>query len=86
MADAQHLPQGRHQAGDRHLNFHESRDNLDPRRRVRFAPFMILCDSGPLIALAERLDVREVATLDQRHFRVVRPNHVNALTLLPEAR
>ncbi len=29
MADAQHLPQGRRQAGDRHLNFHETRDNLD---------------------------------------------------------
>lgn len=28
MADAQHLPQGRHQAGDRHLKFHETRDNL----------------------------------------------------------
>ena len=28
MADAQHLPQGRHQAGDRHLNFHETRDHL----------------------------------------------------------
>ena len=28
MADAQHLPQGRHQAGDRHLKFHEDRDNL----------------------------------------------------------
>jgi len=28
LADAQHLPQGRHQAGDRHLNFHETRDNL----------------------------------------------------------
>ena len=28
MADAQHLPQGRRQAGDRHLKFHESRDNL----------------------------------------------------------
>ena len=28
MADAQHLPQGRHQAGDRHLKFYETRDNL----------------------------------------------------------
>ncbi len=28
MADAQHLPHGRHRAGDRHLNFHETRDNL----------------------------------------------------------
>ena len=28
LADAQHLPEGRHQAGDRHLNFHETWDNL----------------------------------------------------------
>ena len=33
MADAQHLPQGRHQAGDRHLKFHETRDNLNLRCR-----------------------------------------------------
>jgi hypothetical protein len=36
-----------------------------------------------VIAVAERLDVSEVATLDHRHFTVVRPNHVKALTLLP---
>jgi len=24
LADAQHLPHGRHQAGDRHLNFHDT--------------------------------------------------------------
>ena len=35
-------------------------------------------------ALAERLDVDEVATLDLRHFTVVRPRHVQAFTLLPE--
>ncbi len=28
MAVAQHLPRGRHQAGDRHLKFHQDRDNL----------------------------------------------------------
>lgn len=28
MADAHDLPQGRRQAGDRHLKFHENRDNL----------------------------------------------------------
>jgi len=28
LAVTQHLPQGRSQAGDRHLNFHETRDNL----------------------------------------------------------
>lgn len=36
-----------------------------------------------VIALAERLGVAEVATLDKRHFTVVRPSHVEALTLLP---
>lgn len=36
-----------------------------------------------VIAVAERLELTEVATLDWRHFHVVRPNHVSALTLLP---
>lgn len=36
-----------------------------------------------VIAAAERLAVTEVATLDRRHFTVVRPNHTAALTLLP---
>jgi hypothetical protein len=29
LAVAQHLPQGRHQAGDRHLKIHEDPDTLD---------------------------------------------------------
>jgi predicted nucleic acid-binding protein len=36
-----------------------------------------------VIALAERLNVDEVATLDRRHFTVVRPSHTPSLTLLP---
>jgi predicted nucleic acid-binding protein len=36
-----------------------------------------------VIAVAERLKLAEVATLDRRHFTVVRPNHVDAPTLLP---
>ncbi len=36
-----------------------------------------------VIAVAERLRVTEVATLDRRHFNVVRPAHVDAFTLLP---
>lgn len=35
-----------------------------------------------VIALAERLNVSEVATLDRRHFSMVRPRHVRAFTLL----
>lgn len=38
---------------------------------------------GSLVAAAERLDVAEVASLDRRHFSVVRPSHVEAFTLLP---
>jgi uncharacterized protein len=36
-----------------------------------------------VIALAERLRITDVATLDRRHFSVVRPRHVTALTLVP---
>ena len=37
-----------------------------------------------ILAIAERLNVTRVATLDHRHFRMMRPRHVEALTLLPE--
>ena len=36
-----------------------------------------------VIAVAERLRLSEIATLDRRHFTVVRPAHVDAFTLLP---
>lgn len=36
-----------------------------------------------LIAIAERLNIRRVLTLDQRHFRVVRPRHCAAFEILP---
>ncbi len=36
-----------------------------------------------VIALAERLKLTDVATLDWRHFTVVRPKHISALNLLP---
>ena len=40
-----------------------------------------------VVALAERLDLREVATLDRRDFQVVAPRHLpkgQRLTLLPD--
>lgn len=49
----------------------------------RYADLPLGTTDATVVALAERLDVREVATLDRRHFSVVRPNHVSALTLLP---
>jgi len=36
-----------------------------------------------VIAIAERLRLTEVATLDRRHFGVVKPRHVTAFRLLP---
>jgi len=37
-----------------------------------------------VVAACERLDQADLATLDRRHFSVVRPRHVPALNLLPE--
>ncbi|WP_220502484.1 hypothetical protein [Microbispora sp. H10670] len=36
-----------------------------------------------VIALAERLGVRRIATLDRRDFSIVRPRHCPTLILLP---
>jgi uncharacterized protein len=36
-----------------------------------------------VVAAAERLGVVEVATVDHRHFGVVRPTHTEAFALLP---
>jgi predicted nucleic acid-binding protein len=38
-----------------------------------------------VIAIAERLSLTEVATVDRKHFSIVRPRHVSAFRLLPEA-
>jgi uncharacterized protein len=38
-----------------------------------------------VIAIAERLRLTEIATLDHRHFAVVRPSHTPAFTLLPSS-
>lgn len=36
-----------------------------------------------VVAVAERLGVTQIATLDQRHFTVVRPSHIPSFELLP---
>lgn len=36
-----------------------------------------------VVAAAERLGVKTIATLDHRHFGVVAPNHVESFELLP---
>ena len=49
----------------------------------RYADLALGVVDATIVALAERLSEPKVATLDQRHFRAVRPAHVDALTLLP---
>lgn len=38
-----------------------------------------------VLAIAERLNEPKLATLDRRHFGVLRPRHIDALILLPES-
>ena len=49
----------------------------------RYSDLPLGTTDATVIALAERFGVSEVATLDRRHFTVVRPSHIPALTLLP---
>ncbi len=49
----------------------------------RYADLGLGGTDASLVAIAERLGIERVATLDRRHFGVVRPNHVEAFTLLP---
>ncbi|MEQ1691816.1 MAG: PIN domain-containing protein [Gemmatimonas sp.] len=65
---------------------------LDDDDVVRAADIMRQYHDLPLgfvdatvIAIAERLDAREILTTDRRHFHVVRPQHVRSLTLVPVA-
>ena len=36
-----------------------------------------------VVAAAERLNIETIATLDRKHFTVMRPRHVNAFKILP---
>lgn len=49
----------------------------------QYANLPLGTSDASVIALAERLDITEIATLDHRHFTVVRPRHTTSLTLLP---
>lgn len=64
--------------------------DLRPADYGRAAELVQKCADLPLgavdacvIAVAERVGATEIATLDRRHFSVVRPAHVTAFTLLP---
>jgi predicted nucleic acid-binding protein len=49
----------------------------------RYENFPLGGTDASVIALAERLGTSTVVTLERRHLAAVRPNHVEALDLLP---
>jgi uncharacterized protein len=50
----------------------------------QYAELGLGATDASLIADAERLGLVDIATIDHRHFSVVRPSHVGAFRLLPE--
>jgi predicted nucleic acid-binding protein len=49
----------------------------------RYADADIGFVDAAVMAIVERLDEPKLATLDHRHFTIVRPRHVESLRLLP---
>ena len=49
----------------------------------QYRSFPLGVADASVVALAERLCITEVATLDHRRFRAIMPRHCQALTLLP---
>lgn len=62
-----------------------TRDDLNRIAELvrQYADFPLGTVDASVVTLAERLQLREIATLDRRHFSAVRPRHVDAFTLLP---
>jgi predicted nucleic acid-binding protein len=50
----------------------------------QYADFPLGGTDASVIALAERLGTELIITLDERHFRAVRPRHCAAFRLLPD--
>jgi predicted nucleic acid-binding protein len=51
-----------------------------------YADLPLDAGDASIVAIAERLGVSKLLTLDERDFNVVRPNHVDAFELVPIAR
>jgi predicted nucleic acid-binding protein len=58
-------------------------DPTGPTLHTVYADFPLGTTDASVIAVAERLGATEIATLDHRHFRAVRPTHIASFTLLP---
>jgi predicted nucleic acid-binding protein len=50
---------------------------------AKYADLPLGTVDASVVAAAERLGIRAVATFDRRHFGIVRPTHVEAFDLVP---
>jgi len=50
----------------------------------KYSNFPLGTTDASVIAIAERLKVDTIATVDRRHFTAVRPKHISAFHLLPD--
>lgn len=50
---------------------------------VQYADFPLSFVDAAVVAIAERLEQTTIATLDRRHFSVVKPRHIPAFELVP---
>ena len=50
---------------------------------VQYGDMPLSLADASVIAIAERLEQDTIATLDRRHFSVVRPLHIDSFTLVP---
>jgi hypothetical protein len=57
---------------------------LSPRLSAARTAWRLPAGSHLVIAIAERLNLATVTTLNRRDFTVIRPRHVKALTPIPE--
>lgn len=50
---------------------------------TKYSTFPLGAADASVVAIAERLDITRIATLDHRHFRQIAPRHCNAFELFP---
>ena len=51
---------------------------------ARYADLVLGTVDASVVAAAERLGIDTIATLDRRHFGVVRPSHIDSFLLVPD--
>lgn len=72
-------------AGDRYALLEPAASDYDRAAAIvaQYADARIDFVDAVIVAMAERLGITRILTLDQRHFRLFRPQHCDAFELIP---